>query len=33
MGQYATIFHTFAGGASELMRNLIAVRGYGLPQD
>jgi alkylation response protein AidB-like acyl-CoA dehydrogenase len=32
MGQYATIFHTFAGGASELMRNLIAVRGYGLPQ-
>jgi alkylation response protein AidB-like acyl-CoA dehydrogenase len=32
-GQYATIFHTFAGGASELMRNLIAVRGYGLPQE
>jgi 3-oxocholest-4-en-26-oyl-CoA dehydrogenase alpha subunit len=30
-GQRATIFHTFAGGASELMRNLIAVRGYGLP--
>ena len=33
MGQYGTIFHTFAGGASEVMRNLIAVRGYGLPQD
>jgi len=31
MGQEATIFHTFAGGASELMRNLIAMRGYGLP--
>ena len=33
MGQNATIFHTFAGGASELMRNLIAIRGYGLPGD
>jgi hypothetical protein len=30
-GQRVTIFHTFAGGASELMRNLIAMRGYGLP--
>jgi alkylation response protein AidB-like acyl-CoA dehydrogenase len=31
MGQEGTIFHTFAGGASELMRNIIAMRGYGLP--
>jgi hypothetical protein len=33
MGQQATIFHTFGGGASELMRNIIAMRGYGLPED
>ena len=32
MGQEGTIFHTFAGGASELMRNIIAGRGYGLPE-
>jgi len=32
MGQEGTIFHTFAGGASELMRNIIAMRGYGLPE-
>jgi alkylation response protein AidB-like acyl-CoA dehydrogenase len=31
MGQQATIFHTFGAGTSELMRNLIAVRGYRLP--
>src|SRR3990172_7448420 len=28
MGQEGTIFHTFAGGASELMRTIIAMRGY-----
>ena len=33
MGQEGTIFHTFAGGASELMRNIIAMRGYGLPEE
>ena len=32
-GQQATIFHTFGAGGNELMRNLIAIRGYGLPSD
>ena len=31
IGQWATIFHTFGAGASELMRNLIAIRRCGLP--
>jgi len=31
LGQQATIFHTFGAGNSELMRNIIAIRGYDLP--
>lgn len=31
LGQRATIFHTFGAGGNELMRSIIAIRGYGLP--
>jgi len=31
LGQRATIFHTFGAGGNELMRSIIATRGYGLP--
>lgn len=30
-GYRATVFHTFGAGSSELMRNIIATRGFGLP--
>lgn len=30
-GYRATVMHTFGAGSSELMRNIIAVRGFGLP--
>jgi alkylation response protein AidB-like acyl-CoA dehydrogenase len=31
LGQRATIFHTFGAGGNELMRTIVATRGYGLP--
>lgn len=31
LGQRATIFHTFGGGTSEIMRDIIALRGCNLP--
>jgi hypothetical protein len=30
-GYRATLMHTFGAGSSELMRNVIAMRGFGLP--
>jgi len=30
-GYRATLMHTFGAGSSELMRNIIATRGFGLP--
>ena len=30
-GYRATVMHTFGAGSSELMRNIIAIRGFGLP--
>lgn len=30
-GYRATVMHTFGAGSSELMRNIIATRGFGLP--